>query len=244
MKNRKRPIGIIGGMGPFASAELLNMVLLSARNNFGARKDEDFPEIILISIPVMSFFADEKRIKSVFKMIKQKINLFERSGVVSFGIACNTAHILTNDIKRSTDLNFVSIIEQSIMLIERMKINKIGLLASPVTIRARLYQDALEKKGLEVLLPNEMQVVLLGKIISDLVAKRNIVNNRKVLLAIANSLETRGAQAVILGCTEFPLAFPSKFDIPVINTIEVLADSLVEKYYSTRNKRHRYLKSC
>jgi len=231
-------------MGPFASAELLNMVLLSARNNFGARKDEDFPEIILISIPVMSFFADEKRIKSVFKMIKQKINLFERSGVVSFGIACNTAHILTNDIKRSTDLNFVSIIEQSIMLIERMKINKIGLLASPVTIRARLYQDALEKKGLEVLLPNEMQVVLLGKIISDLVAKRNIVNNRKVLLAIANSLETRGAQAVILGCTEFPLAFPSKFDIPVINTIEVLADSLVEKYYSTRNKRHRYLKSC
>lgn len=231
-------------MGPFASAELLNMVLLSARNKFGARKDEDFPEIILTSIPVMSFFADEKKIKSVFKMIKQKINLFERSGVVSFGIACNTAHILANDIKRSTDLNFVSIIEQSVMLIERMKINKIGLLASPVTIRARLYQDALEKKGLEVLLPNDIQVELLGKIISDLVAKRNIINNRKILLAITNSLETRGAQVVILGCTELPLAFPSKFDIPVINTIEVLADSLVEKYYSTRNKRHRYLKSC
>lgn len=231
MKNKKRPIGIIGGMGPFASAELLNMVLLSARNKFGARKDEDFPEIILTSIPVKNFFTDEKKAKLVLKMIKQKINLFKRSGVSSFGVACNTAHILSNDINSSTDLNFVSIIEQTVKLIDKMKINKIGLLASPVTIRSRLYQDALEKKGLEVLLPSDIQVKLLGKIISDLVAKRNIVNNRKELLTIASSLETRGAQAVILGCTELPLAFPSKFSIPAINTVEVLADSLVEKYY-------------
>ncbi|MBN1168709.1 amino acid racemase [Candidatus Woesebacteria bacterium] len=231
MKNKKRPIGIIGGMGPFASAELLNMVLMVARDKFGARNDEDFPDIVLTSIPVETFFKDEKNFKSVLEKLQKKIQVLEQSGVSSFGIACNTAHILSDDIKKLTKMELVSIIDQTVKALDEIGANKIGLLASPVTIRSQLYQDELEKKGVEVILPDDVQIRILGKVISDLVAKRNIAKNRKLLLKIAESLVEKGAQAIILGCTELPLAFPKSFQIPVVNTIEVLADSLVKKYY-------------
>jgi aspartate racemase len=231
MKNIKRPIGIIGGMGPFASAELLNMILLSARDKFGARKDEDFPEIIFASIPVEDFFKDEKKIKPALEKLQEKIAMFEKNDVSSFGIACNTAHTLADEIRRSTNLRLISIIEETVKAVEEMEVNKVGLLASPVTIRSRLYQDEFGKKGIEVFIPSEQQIALLGDIISDLVARRNIAKNRQLLLTIANSLVANGAQIIVLGCTELPLAFPKKFEVPLVNTVEILANSLLEKYY-------------
>lgn len=231
MKNIKKPIGIIGGMGPFASAELLKLIFLSARNKFGARRDGDFPEVILASVPVESFFVDRKKAKPVPRTIKQKIKLFEQDDVCCFGIACNTIHILADKISKSTDLEFISIIKETVKTVEQMEVNKVGLLASPVTIHSRLYQEGLEKKGIEVLLPGSKQIGLLGDIIAELVARRNVSKNRKLLSMIASSLVEKGAQAIVLRCTELPLAFPKKFKIPVINTIKVLADSLVERCY-------------
>lgn len=51
------------------------------------------------------------------------------------------------------------------------------------------------------------------------------------LIEIANSLKEKGAEGIILGCTELPLIFPKRFDIPVFDSLEILARALLKRHY-------------
>ncbi len=230
MRNKKT-IGIIGGMGPFASCRMVDMVLKVSRDMCGAKKDEDFPEILLISIPVKNFYLNTSNSIQVLNEINSKVKIFKEGKVEVFGIACNIAHLIADKINIPDGVEFVSIINATVNEVESISIKKVGLLASPVTIESRLYQDALEKKGIKVILPNRQQISKLGKIIEELVSLRNEKKNRQLLKEISEFLVANGAEAIILGCTELPLAFPNKNSFPVINTIEVLANKLTEKCY-------------
>jgi aspartate racemase len=232
MNKTKNSIGIIGGMGPFASSKLLETILEGARDQYSAKNDQDFPEIILLSLPVQNFFIDKNQVRPVLKTIKGRIKLLEKSSVCAFGIACNTAHILSEYIEKSTDLEFVSMIKETVEEVNRRNIKKVGILGSPVTIYSQLYQKELTKCKIEYVLPNTRQVNLLGKIISDLVSKRKVEENQMLLTSITRKLISRGAEGVILGCTELPLAFPEENEFEVINTTQVLANSLLKRYYT------------
>lgn len=218
-------------MGPFASARMLEVMLKMSRDNYGAINDEDFPQIFLISIPVKNFFLDKKQTPLVLKEINMKVKILEKGQVSAFGIACNTAHILKENIIKHSDMEFVSMIEQTVNDVERIGIRKVGILASPVTITTKLYQSELEERGIEVYNPNKVQLALLGQIIADLVSCKNASKNRDLLLGIAKTLVDNGAEAIILGCTELPLVFPKRFEVPVISSIDALAGAMIKKCY-------------
>ena len=218
-------------MGPFASARMLELMLDIAKNKFGARAGDEFPEIILLSVPVKEFFGDKKRADNALKILINRAKTLEDHGVGCFGIACNTAHVFTKELRKSTRTQLVSMVEETVNRAKNEGFQKVGLLASPVTISSKLYESKLREKGLGVILPNKDQIQQLGAIIGDLVSNGKTNKNRVLLKEIANSLKKRGADVIILGCTELPLAFPRRFDLPVINTLEVLANSLLERCY-------------
>lgn len=231
MIKTKNTIGIIGGMGPFASARVLELSLVMARDQFGATNDDDFPEIVFTSIPVKNFFKDKQNTTSALREIKRKIRLLENNDVETFGIACNTAHIFSEDIKRSTNMEFVSIIDETVKIIVSQKFKSVGILGSPVTLNTGLIQKSLEEREIGVVSPNQNQVELLGEIITDLVSKRNTIKNGNLLKRMTELLLAKGAQVVVLGCTELPLAFPENTGMPIIDTTVVLANSLVKRCY-------------
>jgi len=231
MKKNNKPIGIIGGMGPFASARMLELILNIAKKKFKARVGDDFPEIVLLSLPVKEFLNNKELADEALSLLLDRIKTLEVHNVDSFGIACNTAHIFTDQIRRSTGIEFVSIVEETTKAVLNKKVKKVGLLASPLTISSGLFEAELKEKGLEVILPNTSQIKQLGVVIGDLVSNDGISKNRVLLKEIANSLQKRGAEAIILGCTELPLVFPKRFSLPVVNTLEVLANSLLERCY-------------
>ena len=224
-------IGILGGMGPEATAKLYDLLVKIAQEEYQAFKNDAFPEIIIYSIPVPDFVSDEKSKEIAKKMLISRVRALSDLPISFFCIASNTVHLLINDLKRATKKPFVSLIDETAKEAERLRVDKIGLLASPVAIKSGLYQKALKEKGAEVILPQKKEISQLGQIIKEKIAGKKNGENSLALERIAKNLVSDGAEAIILGCTELPLLFPKKFQVPFLDTLEILARTVLNKYY-------------
>lgn len=224
---KQKTIGIIGGMGPQASAKLVQVVIDMAARDFGAKNDDEFPEIILNSVQVPNFISTRKNVKIVQNRLIKTIKNMEVFNPSCFAIACNTAHILVKDLQAQTTVPFISIIDAVTKAVSKAKITKIGLLGTPVTISSGLYKNALIKQKIVVITPSKKERIIVENVIRNVLAGeiKNIDAQR--LMFVAESLRKKGAQGIILGCTELPLIFPKDFVIPVFDSIEILARALL-----------------
>lgn len=230
MKNKS--IAILGGMGPQASSKLLETVIRMASKDFGAKNDSDFPEIILNSIPVPDFIANDESVDIVFQTLKRRVKSLERFNPVNFSIACNTAHILLPRLQAETNVPFVSIIEQVSACVSEPEIKVVGLLATPTTIKSGLYQESLKEKGAECIILSNKDQRITEQVIRSVLAGKIKTNDRKKLVKLAEKLRENGAEGIILGCTELPLLFPKQFNLPVFDSIEILARVLLKNFYA------------
>ena len=135
-------IGILGGMGPQASAKLLTM-LVDRSKLFTNNTIDDCPEIILMSVPVPNFISNKNNIETAMAMLIKRAQLLEKAGCDVNCIACNTAHILLPQIQTSTNVPFLSIPKLVAKLIKKSSFKKVGLLASPTTLNATIFDEAL-----------------------------------------------------------------------------------------------------
>jgi len=230
MENKKA-IGILGGMGPEASYYLYKTLIDLSIKYFGAKNNDDFPEIILHSIPVPDFISNDSDKKIALKILKDRIAQLNNANIICLAIACNTAHILLDELKLVSEIPFLSMIDEVVKQVDGDRINKVGLLTTPSTIRYSLYQKALEGKKMSAIVPNKKEQDLLEKIIRNVLRGKKTNEDQNRLLLISNSLKRKGAEGIILGCTELPLLFPEKYVLPVYNSIKILSVALLQKYY-------------
>lgn len=146
--NKTPAIGILGGMGPQASAHLVNLLVQISAKEFKAVNGEDFPEIVLNSVPIPDFIADEKHKKVALKILKDRVIKMNKIGVGMLAISCNTAHLLLEDLQKVSQVSFVSMIEAIAKEVNSSGIKKVGLLASPTTFKSGLFQQALARERL------------------------------------------------------------------------------------------------
>ena len=92
--SRKKAIAILGGMGPEASAYLYRVLIESSIKHFRARNNDDFPEILLYSIPVPDFISSDINRSEALKMLKERVKQINSLSISSLCLACNTAHVL------------------------------------------------------------------------------------------------------------------------------------------------------
>lgn len=237
MKNNiNKSIGIIGGMGPQASAKLLEVLISMCTKDFGAKNDSDFPEIILNSVAVPNFISNKESVDEVLKILKQSVKNLEKFNPVCLAICCNTAHLLLKDLQSNTDVPFVSIIDEVAKKVAESGIEKVGLLGTPVTIDSGLYQDTLGKQRIEVIIPSKKDRKLVETVIFNVLAGKANKKDELLLATVAGLLKEKGAQGVILGCTELPLIFPKDFPGPVFDSIEILVRALLQKFYGIKRK--------
>ena len=232
MKNNKS-IAIIGGMGPQASAKLLEVLISVAARDPRVTSDSDFPEVILNSVPVPNFISNKKNVNTARDILIKKIKILENFNPSCFGIACNTAHVMLDDLQSTTRIPFVSIIDEVAKKVTDSKIKKVGLLGTPVTIDSALYQNALRKQKIEIIIPFKKDCELIETVIWNVLAGKPSELDRQRLTRVARSLKRKGAQGIILGCTELPLIFPKNFPLPVFDSIEILARGLLGKFFET-----------
>jgi aspartate racemase len=228
----KRPIVILGGMGPQASSTLYRLLIDEASSGYGVEHNEDYPHIIVQSLAVPDFISDRSRQSEAIEQMRQGVALARKSDPIAVGMACNTAHLFVDEIEIADGLPFVSLIEVVADAVNAKGIKKVGLMASPTTIATSLYENALNQRGIDVIVPSESEQRRTEEVIRAVIAGKSGPSEAAVLTKISRRLTEEGAEGVILGCTELPLAFDhSVAKFPVFDCLDLLADKLLSRYY-------------
>lgn len=232
-------LGILGGMGPQAGVDLAGKLIASTR----AEKDQDHIPFVLFSLP--GSVADRTAYllggsdTNPAYAIADQLESMSGLGVTVAVMACNTAHaapifdvILQQLQERGVDIRLLHLVDEAVAYLGRNfpAIGKVGVLGTSGTYQSRLYEKALEGAGFETILPEaEIRAGMVQAATYDpgfgIKATAGAVSSkaRELLRAAIVHVVERGAEAVILGCTELPLAIAE----PIVEGIPVLDPALI-----------------
>ena len=203
----KKTIGILGGMGPMATADLFRKITALT----GAGRDNDHIRIYIdsnASIPDRTAAILDGGEDPVPAMADALRHL-ELCGADCVIMPCNTAHYFLPRLQGLTDIPFLSMLEAAAKACRaRFPGKTAAVLATKGTLSAGLYQAALEEEGIPHLLPEEAErEALMDVIYRGVKAGAPPERYRAAFLSVLDALSGRGADFFILGCTELPLAF-------------------------------------
>ncbi|MGB4965766.1 MAG: amino acid racemase, partial [Microgenomates group bacterium] len=137
--NKNKKIGVIGGMGPQASAKFYELLIKKSIDRYGVAKNEDCPNIFMHSVPVPDFILNPDYLPISRSILIESVKTLNMAGVSSICIACNTAHLLIPDLRKNSSVPVVSIIEEVAKFIEEKQYKRVGLLSSSMTKTTGLY---------------------------------------------------------------------------------------------------------
>lgn len=232
-KKKFKTIGVLGGMGAAASADFYLKLVEIAQKKYHAQHDDDFPPIWIYNLPVVGFdetgFINPTSVKNQLISSAKKL---EAAGSNFIIIPCNTVHYFFKEIQASIKIPFISILKITADTIKKAGYKKIGLLNSQSTKQYNLYETAFKKLGVLTNSTTESEQLKVNKVIGNVIGGLQGQKDIKNLNSIITRFKKEGAEAVVLGCTELPLAFSQKnCDLPVFDTTALLAEASLYHAY-------------
>lgn len=220
----KRVVGIVGGMGPEATADLFLKIIKATP----ATRDQEHLRIVIDNnpgIPDRTAFILGKGPDPRPHLLMTARNV-EKMGASFMAIPCNTAHYFHREIQAVVSVPVLHIMREVAAYLKG-KVQRAGILASTGTLTTRLYDDALREAGIETVTPSGRgQDEVMQAIYS--VKAGDLAKGRELALKQGARLVAQGAQAVIAGCTEIPLVLrDGDLEAPVIDATKVLAERCV-----------------
>lgn len=225
---KKKVIGILGGMGPEATAELFYRIIRATP----ARKDQDHLGIIIDNnpkIPDRTAAIIGKGPSPLPEMVETAKNL-ERAGADFIIMPCVTAHHYYEELKKSVKIPILDMIELTAQKIEKdfPSVNNAGLIATMGTIKNKTYDQALGRIGVRVIIPPESMEEDVMKAVYNYIKAGSLTEGKHIIVNVANQLIAMGAEAIICGCTEVSMVLKSgDLSIPVIDSLQILAETAV-----------------
>lgn len=212
-----KTIGIVGGAGPVASAFLYNTILEVCQKQYKANDYKDFPQIILVSYPFTR--GDKERIREEISLCETKL---KQAGASFWCIASNTFHGFLPEI----DLPFVNLVFEGLRVAGNAGVTKALILAVQGTIDLKLYEGS----SILCVYPSSEEQRLIQQIVKEVAGGHALPAQSEIIKRIISHYDVDG---VILACTEIPIvhrSFPVNLSLsmPIIDTIEVLAEKLVD----------------
>ena len=240
---KRKMIGIVGGMGPYAGLDLVKKVFDLTQ----ADQDQEHVPLAMISVPHKiedrTKFLEGRTKTNPGIEIARIVKKLSKQGASVIGMPCNTAHspAIIKEVynKMPKGVMFINMIREVLKFIQdKYKgIDRVGVLATAGTIKENVYTDELIKNNLQpITLSNNKQGELIDKSIysKDFGIKSfsNPVHEsavKNIELAIESLIEKK-AEVIILGCTEIPLAINSTSynSVPLIYSTMILAKSLLK----------------
>jgi aspartate racemase len=221
-------IGILGGMGPEATADLYLRIIKATP----AKRDQDHPRIIIYSnskVPDRTAAILGTGPSPMPELIRAGKRL-EEAGADFIIIPCNTAHYFLDQLQKELRVPILHMIRLSAARAKESypKVRKAGILATDGTVRSGLYKSAYGETGIEILEPTpEMQVAVM-KAIYQFIKAGNLIDGGLLLRSVANELIAAGAELIICGCTEVSLVLKEgDLPVPTLDPLQILAEAAV-----------------
>jgi aspartate racemase len=221
-----KKIGILGGMSPESTVEYYQYMTRTYVERFG---DYSYPQIVINSVTFQPYvdWPEADRWDLVAQGLSRAAQELESAGVDFIIIATNTMHYVFDRVQSSVKIPMLSLLDAVAEAILAENMQTVGLLGTRFTMEMGFYQEALGKRGIAVLTPDAGDREYVNRIIyTELVAGQIHDDSRAGYVRVIDKLAARGAQGVILGCTEIPLLVGEKdVDIPVFDTTTIHAEA-------------------
>ena len=218
---KKKAIGIIGGMGPLATADLFEKIVLHTR----ASCDQDHLRVLIdnnTNIPDRTEAVLHGGADPAPELIRSARGL-ERQGAELLMMACNTAHCFYEAVQSAVSVPVLDMIRLTARALEERGIRTAGLLATDGTVETGIYQRRFEGTGIRLLTPDPAgQRAVMDMAYRGVKAGRRDYDTGDARRAMEDLLR-RGAEILILGCTELPPAISLyRLDFPTADpTLEL-----------------------
>ena len=220
-------VGIVGGMGPLATYDLANKIVTNTR----ASRDQEHIHVCIdcnTNIPDRTAAILGGGEDPLPEMIRSALRL-EEMGAQILLMPCNTAHYFYEELCSYLDVPMLHMPGETALCLKKKQISCAGVLATDGTIQSGVYEKVLGEQGIRTVYPSEEEQRQVMRIIYERVkAGRPDITGIPVS-TILNHLRTQGAQAVILGCTELPIALKGIVleGCPLADPVEILARAAI-----------------
>ncbi|MFZ0471883.1 MAG: amino acid racemase [Bacteroidales bacterium] len=224
-----KTIGLAGGTGWISSAEYYRIINEEINKRSGGL---EFARCILYSINYAEIdtFNKQNNKEGVYNLILDATLKLVGSGADFIILCANTLHQFVERLEQEIDVPIIHIAEAAASEIRLRNMEKIGLLGTKQTMEMDFYKSRLKEKGIDTVVPELSDRDFIGRTISDELL-RGIFSDRSRyrFIEICKELNKRGAEGIVLGCTEIPLLLKQEdIDIPIINTLNVHAMAAVD----------------
>jgi len=225
-----RTIGLLGGMTWHSTVDYYRLINHAVQSRLGGSHSA---RMILYSVEFQEFedlqtAGDWTRLTELMTAAALKV---QTAGADVLVICANTMHKTADDLAGVLRIPILHIADAAAAEISRLGLRTVGLLGTRYTMEMDFYTKRLEEKhGLKVLIPEPADRTIVHDVIYHELAKGEIrEDSRAAYVGIIEKLRDRGAQGVILGCTEIPLLIkPGDGPLPVFDTTALHAQAAVD----------------
>ncbi|RDY61707.1 aspartate/glutamate racemase family protein [Flagellimonas nanhaiensis] len=220
-----KKIGFVGGISWTSTLDYYKYFNQGVNEKLGGLSS---PECIIHSLN----FSDiqERGWTNSFDLIFDACKNLVSHNVDAIVLCANTAHLFADEIQSKIDIPIIHIAEATAIEIKKEKLHKIGLLGTKFTMEMDFYRKKLKEYDIETIVPSDkkdiedIQNIVKNELGKGLVTKES----KKKFIQYANALIERGAEGIILGCTEIPMLINQKdFKIPVFDTTKIHVESVI-----------------
>ncbi len=226
----KRIIGLIGGTAWPSTVEYYKVINEMSNKVLGG---EATVESLIYSVNLPDYLAIAMRgdIATLADWYETAANRLIAGGAGLIEICSNTMHLAFDEVEKRISVPMVHIIDATAEKAKSMGIKKLGLLATNVTMRGTFYQTRLlERHGIETVVPDEEYFDEIMRVIQRELTFYEVKDtSREYYLKACENLRSKGAEGVILGCTEIPILLKQEHtDLPLFDTTTLHAQKAVE----------------
>ncbi|WP_175924305.1 aspartate/glutamate racemase family protein [Burkholderia latens] len=221
-------LGLVGGVSWVSTMEYYRRLNVRAQMQGGGHVSAD---LVLVNLNFESILARQMVGDDVgeYKILERAGEIIQRAGASKLLVCSNTTNHTCDRLQEHLDLQVVNIIDATAAHIQRCGYKRVGLLGTRYVMERAFYRERLQNTGIEVVTPEPPD----RRVIHDVIYQElchGIFSpvSRDILTNTVERLASREVDAVILGCTELPLALPavsSEVGIPVIDSIDAHLDA-------------------
>ncbi len=236
--DQKIILGIFGGMGPEATADLYHQIVRLTP----AETDQEHIPTLIYSLPQVPdrMASIRNQDLTIVPYLVEGVTRLEDAGASFIVIPCNTVHYFYDYMQDAVSIPIIHMIRETVNEVKQQypDLKKVGLLATTGTLESRLYENELVKNGYQVIIPDDsVETEMVMKAVFGIKAGSDKQTNEDLLAQAGNHIIKKGAELIVLGCTEIPLAFnPTRVDVPVVNATQVLAERSIQIYHEMKKK--------
>lgn len=224
-----KTIGFIGGLTWLSSVDYYTLLNKFTNEKLGGANSS---KIIMYSvnfeeIKTLTVANDWDGLAKMLSSIAQNL---EKAGAECLLIGANTMHNIADKVQAAINIPLINIVDATGKEITRQQIKKVALLGTKYTMQLAFFKDKLAVQNIETIIPNEAEAEYINECIYNEMSKGVFLPERKAgFLKIIQRLQAKGAQGIILGCTEIPILIKQEdVSVPVFDTTLLHVKAAVE----------------